>query len=98
MAFHVVVTDLANEDLRQAVGHIAQDNPTAAARLGHAILDQIKLLRDFPWMGRVVPERDDPNLREIIHKPYRIIYRLQADQGLVEIWRIWHGAKGDPEV
>ena len=98
MAFHVIVTELANEDLRQAVLHVAQDNPAAAARLGHAILDHIRLLRDYPWMGRVVPERDDPNLREIIHKPYRVIYRVQAEQGIIEIWRIWHGARGEPEL
>ncbi|MBI5388091.1 MAG: type II toxin-antitoxin system RelE/ParE family toxin [Verrucomicrobia bacterium] len=96
MAFAVIVTDLANEDPRQAVQHIAQDNPTAAAKLGYAILDRIKLLRDFPWMGRVVPERDDPTLREVIHKPYRIIYRVKTDQHLVEVWRIWHGARGEP--
>jgi plasmid stabilization system protein ParE len=33
-------------------------------------------LADFPEIGRMVPEFRQPNLREIICRSYRIIYRL----------------------
>ena len=51
-------------------------------------------LGDFPLMGRIVPElRDDR--REVIEKPYRIIYRPTETQ--VEILAVVHGARGDLE-
>ena len=51
-------------------------------------------LGDFPFMGRVVPElRDDR--REVIQKPYRIIYRPTETQ--VEILAVVHSARGNLE-
>jgi plasmid stabilization system protein ParE len=35
---------------------------------------------DFPKSGRKVPEYDAKDIREIIEKPYRIIYRIKPDQ------------------
>ena len=49
-------------------------------------------------MGRVVPEEDDPNVREIVHKAYRIIYETRHDPDTIFILRFWHGARGTPEI
>ena len=32
-------------------------------------------LREFPESGRVVPERNTPEIREVIVQPYRVVYR-----------------------
>jgi plasmid stabilization system protein ParE len=53
---------------------------------------------DFPRIGRVVPELEDENVREIILPPYRIIYEIFPDQQRPVILRIWHGARGSPEI
>jgi plasmid stabilization system protein ParE len=39
----------------------------------------------FPESGRVVPEFKDVTIREIIHRPCRIVYRIKAGQNRVEI-------------
>ncbi len=38
------------------------------------ILEHIELLKDFPGIGRIVPEYDIQNMRELIHPPFRIVY------------------------
>src|SRR5437016_1366945 len=98
MAFKVLVTELANEDLAGLVRYIARDNPDAAERFGLSLIEKLKLLEEHPRLGRVVPERGDPNLREIIHHPYRIVYRVRETERVVETLRIWHGARGEPEI
>jgi plasmid stabilization system protein ParE len=55
-------------------------------------------LADFPESGRVVPEFDDPNIREVIRRPCRIVYRVKSREQTVEIVRIWHAARGIPEL
>jgi toxin ParE1/3/4 len=96
MAFKVLVTELANEDLAALVRFIAHDNVPAAERFGLALLEKLKLLQNHPHLGRIVPERADPNLREIIHQPYRIVYRVREHEQVVEVLRFWHSARGEP--
>ena len=35
---------------------------------------------DFPQSGRIAPERNDPKIREILERPYRIVYRVLPGQ------------------
>jgi len=42
-------------------------------------------------MGRIVPELDDPNIRELILRNYRIIYRIFEKE--VQIIRLFHGSR-----
>jgi toxin ParE1/3/4 len=98
MVFKILVTDLANEDLAALVSFIARDNPQAAERFGLALIGKLKLLKSHPNLGRIVPERADPNLREIIHNPYRIVYRVHEEERLVKVLRFWHGARGELEI
>jgi plasmid stabilization system protein ParE len=44
-------------------------------RLVAEVFLQIEHLVDHSDMGRVVPEFDQPFLRELIHPPFRIVYR-----------------------
>jgi len=98
MAFQVFVTEIANEDLAGLVHYITRDNPAAAERFGLALLEKLKLLHEHPMLGRVVPERGEPNLREIIHPPYRVVYRVREREQIVEVLRFWHGARGTIEL
>jgi len=42
-------------------------------------------------MGRIVPELDDPNIRELILRNYRLIYRILGEK--VQIVRLFHGSR-----
>jgi len=80
------------------VRYIARDNPPAAVQLGLALIEKTKELAKWPELGRVVPEFDDPKIRELILKPYRIVYRVDSKAGVIGIARFWHAARGLPEL
>ncbi|MGP8153174.1 MAG: type II toxin-antitoxin system RelE/ParE family toxin [Smithella sp.] len=63
-----------------------QQVPDVGNRLLTEIISQVERLADFPESGRIVPEFNIENLREIIHAPFRIVYRL--DRNRVKIVRI----------
>jgi plasmid stabilization system protein ParE len=51
----------------------------------------------FPQSGRMVPEYQAPDIREVIERPYRIIYRIKPEQ--VDILAVMHSAQVlPPEV
>ena len=98
MDFKIVWTALAREDLREIVTYVARDNPGAARRVGETILGSVEMLAGMPRLGRIVPERNDPKIREIIRGNYRIVYRVRDEPCVIEVWRVWHGARGTPQL
>jgi toxin ParE1/3/4 len=52
-------------------------------------------LIDHPHSGRIVPVYDDPNLRELIVYPYRLIYRVMTDR--IYVIAVFHGAQRLPD-
>ena len=98
MDYKIVWTRTAREDLRELTEFISRDKPSAALKLGNAILADVDQLQQFPLMGRVVPERDEPTIREIIHRPCRVVYRVREGRKLVEVLRVWHAARGEPQL
>jgi len=60
-------------------------------RLLKEILAHIERLADFPESGRIVPEFGIANLREIIHAPFRIVYRLDGNR--IKIVRVWRSER-----
>lgn len=98
MAYRLRWSPTAQQDLRNFAGYIAESNPSAARRFVQRVVGLVERLSDFPELGRVVPEFDDPEIREMIRRPCRIIYRIKADERLIEIVRIWHSARGEPDI
>jgi toxin ParE1/3/4 len=98
MGRKVIISPSAESDLSDIVAYIARHNQQAAIRLGNALIARSESLAQFPEMGRIVPEFARPDLREIVYRSYRIIYRLSADQPTVEIVRYWHAARGFPPI
>jgi plasmid stabilization system protein ParE len=52
--------------------------PEVGDRLVAEIFQRVEVLADHPDIGRIVPEFDQPFLRELIHPPFRIVYRRDA--------------------
>jgi plasmid stabilization system protein ParE len=98
MDCQIVWTLAARRDLRRIVQHVSRDNIDAAVRLGQDIFEKVEMLRSFPEVGRVVPEQQNPSIREIILRPYRIVYRHRSGTAQVSVLRVWHGARGEPFV
>jgi toxin ParE1/3/4 len=68
-----------------------QQVPAVGERLLREVLSQIERVADFPESGRIVPEFGVAHLREIIHPPFRIVYRL--DKSRVRIVRVWRSER-----
>jgi len=85
-------------DLKEIFAYIAEDDPVAAKKFIKGLFGSVERLPVFPESGRVVPEFKDSTIREIIHRPCRIVYRIKARQNMVEIVRVWHAARGVPEI
>ena len=98
MDYKVIWDDEAIEELSRIVQYIAADNPSAARKMGLAILDNVKRLGSFPEIGRVFSRLNRSDVREISVRPYRIIYHCQNAARCVRILKIWHGARQDPEI
>ena len=81
------VSDL--EEIR--IWYADQGVPDVGKRLIEEIFQRIETLETHPELGRIVPEFDQPYLRELIQAPFRIIYR--RDPGKVRIVRIWRSER-----
>ncbi len=98
MDYRIVLSPSARADIRDIVRYISLDNPDEALRFGRFLISRTRLLAQSPELGRVVPEFEDPLIREIIVRAYRVVYRLDHSQQLVEIIRFWHAARDVPEI
>lgn len=77
------------EDIRD--GYVAQSEPEVGDRLVREIVHRLEQLAEFPDSGRVVPEFDTPWLRELVHPPFRIVYRVDGVR--VRIVRVWRSER-----
>jgi len=66
MDYQIILAASARTDLRDIVRYISLDNPDAAIRFGRFLISRTRLLVKFPELGRMVPEFQDPLIREII--------------------------------
>ena len=98
MDYKIIFSEPAIDDLEGIVGFIANDNREAAAKFGGKLIASVRHLAKFPRFGRVVPEQNDENVREIIFKPYRIFYRVRDEIKVIEVIRFWHAARGEPDI
>jgi toxin ParE1/3/4 len=66
-------------DVEEIARYIGRDSPRYALILQREAQAAASSLRRFARRGRVVPERDDANLRElIIGNSFRLIYKIVA--------------------
>lgn len=98
MAFRLIWTETAVADLQSIIEFIKSDNPDAARNIGLAILSKVESAAELPLAGRLVPEKANPDLREVLLSPFRIIYRVDRSATTVQVIRIWHAARGEPEI
>ena len=97
MDFKVIWSDAAIADLRDICSYIARHDSQAAQRIGRGILDHVRILASFPFIGPTYPRGSRGPLREIVFRSYRIFYDASESPGSVEILHVWHGARGEPK-
>ena len=97
--FELIWTESAITDLDAICSFIAAHDPGAAERAGRSILEHVELLARFPFIGPAYPPSSGGPVREIVfRRTYRIFYMVAESRRAVEVLRVWHGARGQPEL
>jgi plasmid stabilization system protein ParE len=92
VAVKVTLAESAVRDLEELVSYYQEQGvPDVGSRLVGEILARIEGLRRHPDSGRIVPEFESPNLRELIHAPFRIVYRREPRR--VRVVRVWRSER-----
>lgn len=94
----VLWTPQARADLHKIHEYVARDSRHYAALVVAELLASVRRLHSFPESGRVVPERNDPIIREIVWRNYRIVYRLVATDSAVHVLTVFRGERLFPDV
>jgi len=84
----VIWSPKARQRAREAVDFIKEDRPLASAEWLEGLVQRVLLLEEFPNQGRIVPEWGQPDVREVLHPPYRIGYQVSSQR--VEILTLSH--------
>jgi len=96
MDYQVVLSDQFIADLEEIVRYLTRRaNPDIASRIGNELIDRALQLGRNPSIGQVVKQR--PGARKILRYSYRIYYDVNESERIVEVLRVWHGAR-DPKT
>jgi len=87
----LIWTRRAIEDVQSIQQFIEKDSPHYAQLVGQQLIAVVERLPAFPQSGRIVPEVNDPAIREVIQGSYRIVYRLI--HGEIHILTVHHAAR-----
>lgn len=88
-------TDRAKARLRRIAEHIGEQRPKAVEPTIARIVERSMRLEGLPHSGRAVPEYAQPDLREVLERPYRIIYRIGAER--IDVIAVMHYRELLPE-
>jgi plasmid stabilization system protein ParE len=77
----VFFADSALSDLQEIIQYYEEQLAfQVGEKLVADIIERIEILSDHPDIGRIVPEFDAQNIREIIHPPFRIVYMREKSK------------------
>ncbi|HYD21067.1 MAG TPA: type II toxin-antitoxin system RelE/ParE family toxin [Flavipsychrobacter sp.] len=85
----VIWSELALQDLKDIYDFIRLDSKVYADKTLDAFFDRVEILPAQPRIGRVVPERNDDNIREVLLGNYRIMYFI-GQLPTVIVYRVIH--------
>lgn len=90
----VVWAPSALKDVDAIAQYIKKDSIDQAALFVARIIEMTDRLENFPESGRMIPEINSEDCREMIYGAYRIMYRLSKTSvwitGIVHGARNWH--------
>ncbi|SRR5690606_24608205 len=84
-------THQAVSDLKNIAEYISRDSVRYAKLQVARIKARTKILKSHSKIGRIVPELEKPEIRELIEGNYRIIYKI-VSQIRIDILTIHHSA------
>jgi len=85
----IVWSPLAIDRVSEIADYIAQDKPSAAKKWVDTVFSKVEQLKSSPELGRIVPEIENDQIRELLYGNYRIVYRMEKKQ--ISILTVRHG-------
>ena len=92
----LVWTERVVADLEAIGEYIARDNPAGAERWVSMLLALAESASRMPFAGRRVPEFEREEIRELLKKRYRLVYRITKER--VEVLTVFEGHRRFPSV
>lgn len=89
-------SERAAAQLQAIRDYLARSSPGYAQALAERIIQRTEVLEDLPLLGPEVMEYGEESLRELFEHPYRILYRVAAEQ--VQIIAVVHAARRLPRT
>ena len=101
MVGRVIWTQTAWGDLEAVADYIAKDSRHYAAAFVGEVRDAARSLAHLAERGRVAPEFDDPSIRELLVRDYRLVYQVTKEavhvvgfiHGARDLWALWEQEK-----
>jgi plasmid stabilization system protein ParE len=84
----IVWSPLALKRVEDIATYIAMDKPSAAEDWIRGLFKAVAKLGRYPESGRIVPEVQRPDIREIVYNSYRAVYRLAGE---ISVLTVIHG-------
>jgi len=84
-------TDAALNQLEAIRDYLWQTSPDYARRIVERLVNRTEQVAAFPRSGRMVPEYEIDDVRQVIESSYRLIYLIKEDQ--VEILAVIHTSR-----
>ena len=84
-------TNTALDHLLAIYQRIVRDSPIYALELMGRLITRSEQAGEFLMAGRMVPEYEQPDIREVIEGSYRVIYRVK--EGQIDVLALVHGAQ-----
>lgn len=84
-------TERAREDIFFIGLYKKKFSPVGATEFIRDIRKRIAFLTENPRIGRMIPEINNPDIRELLYKRYRVVYRIKPEQ--IDILTIFEGHK-----
>ena len=82
----------AKDDLKAIADYISRDSKRYAKLQVIRLINRTRILKTQVRSGKIVPEINNGNIRELIEGNYRIIYKIVEDNR-IDILAIHHSAR-----
>ena len=88
----IIWAERAIDDLTSIAEYSSRYSDTYASSIVSKLFNKVDILKNMPRVGRIVPEKNDENIREMIEGNYRIIYEIKGDDK-IEVLLVHHSSR-----
>ena len=81
----------ARQDLQAIYLFVGRESTAYADSLIETLVNAVERLSIFPYSGQMVPEQQNPNVRQVRTMGYRIFHVVEGED--VTVVGVWHSAR-----